>query len=291
MIKAYFHLMRLHYPVGILLLWLPCLIGMAITYQSYPFSYQDFLFYGVLFGIGSLLMRGAGCVINDYHDREFDKYVARTKNRPLASGQISPRQALLFFGILCLISSTILLFLPLSAIYTALLLGGLVVLYPLMKRITYWPQLFLGIVFNGGVLVGAFTILSLQSWDDVPLSVLWIYGMCILHTLAYDTIYAFQDVDDDRIVGIKSSAQKVQNHPKLFLSSCYGGMLFCWYHAVSFYDLWFQNITMMVIAGGLFIPLWFWNPKCPVHHKRMFHLAIIQLLMILLFILGKPLLL
>lgn len=269
-LKHYISLMRLNKPVGILLLWLPCLIGI---FSVSPTLSQENIFYSGLFLIGSILMRGAGCVINDYHDREFDKYVARTKNRPIASGAISPKSALIFFVFLCLVAAQILWFLPLKVMMICFFSVFLVALYPLMKRITYWPQAFLGIVFNMGVLVGALTLS--QTLDT---KTLWLYGLCFLHTIGYDTIYAFQDIQDDMLIGVKSSAQKVQKHPKLFLSCLYSGMIFCLWMALADNIFDKKLLSCILFSTSLCVPLYFWNPNKPEHHSRMFQLAIAQLI-------------
>ncbi|MEM6603721.1 MAG: 4-hydroxybenzoate octaprenyltransferase [Pseudomonadota bacterium] len=222
-LKDYLHLARLHRPVGIYLLFLPCLWGVLAGYLTLGhIIWGNLFFYSILFFIGSALMRSAGCVINDYFDRDFDKSVARTKDRPIATGRISPKQALYFFAFLCLLSSLILFFLPPIAVLISLFSVIPVVTYPLMKRITYWPQIFLGLIFNIGIIIGYVTIT--QNFET---SILWLYAAGLCHTVGYDTIYAFQDIEDDMKIGVKSSAQRISAYPKLAVSFFYGLVCMC----------------------------------------------------------------
>jgi len=215
---TYLKLMRLHRPVGIGLLMFPSWWGVALASPGFP-SWVLLL----LFMCGAIFMRSAGCVYNDMVDQNLDVQVKRTASRPLASGEISQKEAsFLFFGLLGA-SALILFSLPISVIVTGFIALGLVLLYPWMKRITYWPQFFLGVTFNIGVLMGW---LSLQSSLSFPL--LLFYAGGILWTLGYDTIYAFQDKDDDLLAGIKSSTLIVAPAPKLFISLVYGLSLVFW---------------------------------------------------------------
>lgn len=176
----------------------------------------------LLFALGSLFMRGAGCTFNDLIDRNIDAEVARTKTRPLAKGEISPRQALLFFCLQCLGGLAVLVSLPRRCWPLSLVGLALLVLYPFMKRITHWPQLVLGFAFNLGVIFGAVAVAPYQAlnWPVV----LSLYGAGIAWTMGYDTIYALQDRDDDLKIGVKSTAIRFGNHVKLALSACYGIM-------------------------------------------------------------------
>lgn len=197
----YIKLARLDRPTGTYLLLLPCLWSIILASLSTGGFSLKTLSLMIAFTLGAFLMRSAGCVINDLWDRDIDKDVARTKNRPLASGELSPRNALIFLACLLCASLVILLSLPFIAIWLGVISLFLVAIYPYMKRITWWPQLFLGITFNWGALMGwaAYT-------SGLNLSPLFLYVGGILWTLAYDTIYAHQDMEDDARAGIKSTA-------------------------------------------------------------------------------------
>jgi len=168
-------------------------------------------------------MRSAGCVYNDMIDRDFDAQVRRTASRPLASGVVSLHVAFSILFLLLGVSALILFSLPLPVITTGFVALGLVFLYPWMKRLTYWPQLFLGLTFNIGILMG-----WLSLHPTLSLTPFLFYGGAILWTLGYDTIYGFQDREDDLFVGVKSAAIAISSAPKLYLSLFYGGTLILW---------------------------------------------------------------
>ena len=230
-------LARLDRPIGWWLLLLPTLWGMAIANLVAVFNLDnnitplshggaDYIFYGVLFFIGSVAMRGAGCTWNDITDRHLDASVERTRHRPLPSGQVTVKQAVIFMGIQCIIGLAVLLTLPMYAIMTTLLSVGLIIIYPFMKRITHFPQLVLGLAFNWGIFVGYTTLGgTLSIGDSSTWVVLLIYSAAVFWTLAYDTIYAFQDIQDDLSAGIKSTAIRFMKTPKTFVGSCYGIMI------------------------------------------------------------------
>ena len=161
-------------------------------------------------------MRSAGCIVNDVLDRKFDKKVLRTKDRPIASGKISIKLALLYSGVLCLIAFLVLINFNFFTIIIALASMPLAFTYPLMKRFTYWPQLFLGITFNYGLLLG-WTSIN----EEISLIPIIFYLGAIFWTLGYDTIYGYQDIEDDEIIGVKSTSIKFKKNPKIFLSTCY----------------------------------------------------------------------
>merc|ERR1711991_1031886 len=161
-------------------------------------------------------MRSAGCIINDIADRKFDKKVARTKNRPIANGSISVINGFFLAAILCLIALGVLLQFNNLTILLALLSMPLAFAYPLMKRITYWPQLFLGITFNYGLILG-----WTASNDQINIIPIIFYFGAVFWTLGYDTIYGFQDIKDDEIIGLKSTSIKFKNNPSTFLTICY----------------------------------------------------------------------
>jgi len=200
-IQPYCRLMRIDKPIGTWLLFWPC--GWSAALATQPGSFPDPTLLALLLG-GSFIMRGAGCTINDMWDRNIDKLVARTKNRPLASGQISSLQAWIFLGGQLSVGLQILLQLNWYSILLGASSLGLVITYPLMKRITYWPQLVLGLTFNWGALLGWSAVQGHCNWSIcLPL-----YAAGVAWTLMYDTIYAHQDKYDDAIVGVKSTALK-----------------------------------------------------------------------------------
>ena len=213
--KIFVELTRINKPIGFMLLFWPCAWGLA---YSYNFNRDNdlFLYYIILFFCGSLLMRSAGCIFNDIVDKDFDKKVQRTKQRPIASGKISVIHSFFYVIILCAVAFCILLQFNITTI--ALGLGSMILAfaYPFMKRITYWPQLFLGITFNWG-LVMAWTSMN----NDITLNILLLYLAAIFWTLGYDTIYGAQDMSDDEIIGLKSTSIKFKKHIKLFLSISY----------------------------------------------------------------------
>lgn len=204
----YIRLARLDRPVGIWLLVFPCWWSILLTHPTIP----DALYYGTLFLVGAVLMRSAGCVINDLLDRDLDGRVARTQTRPLPAGEITPKQALLF--LIMLLSCSFIILLQFNMITICLGVGafGLVCLYPLMKRWTWWPQAFLGLTFNWGALMGW---AALDGRISVASVMLYVGG--VFWTLAYDTIYAHQDREDDALVGIKSTARRLGAHSKIWV--------------------------------------------------------------------------
>lgn len=217
-VRPYALLMRLDRPIGTWLLLLPCWwslgLGWQLNQQKITLLELGYLYF--LFTVGAILMRGAGCIINDLWDRKLDQLVARTANRPIASGVISVANAILFLLLLLTLSLTILLQLN----ETCWLLGFLVLLlvfsYPAFKRFTYWPQFILGLTFNWGALMGW---VSITGAIDTPSVMLYLAG--IFWTLGYDTIYAHQDKEDDALIGVKSSALALENLTKPFICVVY----------------------------------------------------------------------
>ena len=218
--KNYIYLMRLNKPTGFLLLFWPCSWGMAYNLNFLPISSQWF-YYLFLFFAGSILMRSAGCIYNDIVDKEIDKKVERTKNRPLASGKINLRNAWILILILCFLSLIILFQLNNKTILFGLSVIFIVLLYPFAKRFTYWPQLILGIVFNFGI------ILSWLSLNENFISgIILLYLSGIMWTVGYDTIYALQDVVDDKKIGVKSLALLLDKKTYKFLYIIYTAQIF-----------------------------------------------------------------
>ena len=215
-INLFIELTRLKRPIGFMLLFWPCLWGLTLVYnfQSNLFNY---FFYSILFLSGSILMRSAGCIVNDIADKNFDQKVERTKNRPIASGKVSVKLASTYALILCGIAFLVLINFNKLTILMALISMPLAFTYPLMKRITYWPQLFLGITFNYGLVLAWISIAN-----EISIIPIIFYLGAIFWTLGYDTIYGFQDIKDDEIIGVKSTSIKFKNDPKkfLFISYC-----------------------------------------------------------------------
>ena len=214
-LEIFIELTRLNKPIGFMLLFWPCIWGLTIAYD-FSKSFDTYLYYGLLFFLGAVLMRSAGCIINDIVDRKIDKLVERTKNRPIASGKISVVSALLYAGVLCLIAFFVLINFNKFTILMALLSMPLAFTYPIMKRFTYWPQLFLGVTFNYGLILAW---ISIQN--ELSLLPIIFYFGAIFWTLGYDTIYGYQDIYDDEIIGVKSTSIKFKNNPKKFISFCY----------------------------------------------------------------------
>ena len=214
-INLFIDLIRLKKPIGFMLLFWPCAWGLTVAYD---FSGEKitYFFYLFLFLSGSVLMRSAGCIINDIADRDYDKKVSRTKNRPIANGKVSVKRGFFYSSVLCLIALVVLLQFNNSTILLALGSMPLAFTYPLMKRYTYWPQLFLGITFNYGLILGWTSITN-----EINLIPIVFYFGAIFWTLGFDTIYGFQDINDDEIIGLKSTSIKFKDKSKLFISLCY----------------------------------------------------------------------
>ena len=214
-IKLFIELTRLNRPIGYMLLFWPCLWGLTIAYD-FNSELKIFYFYSFLFFLGSVLMRSAGCIVNDIVDKNFDKKVERTKNRPIASDKVSIKLAIIYSLGLCGLAFLVLINFNRFTILMALLSMPLAFTYPLMKRFTYWPQLFLGITFNYGLVLAWISINNNIS----VLPIIFYFG-AIFWTLGYDTIYGYQDIKDDEIIGVKSTSIKFKNNAKLFISLCY----------------------------------------------------------------------
>ena len=214
-ISIFFELTRLKKPIGYMLLFWPCAWGLTIAYD-FQNGFENYILYIFLFFSGAVLMRSAGCIVNDIIDKNYDQKVERTKNRPLASNKISVRSALVIALILCLLALLVLINFNNLTIILALCSMPFAFTYPLMKRFTYWPQLFLGLTFNYGLLLGWVSIK-----ESISLAPLIFYFGAIFWTLGYDTIYGYQDIKDDEIIGVKSTSIKFKNSPKTFIGSSY----------------------------------------------------------------------
>jgi 4-hydroxybenzoate polyprenyltransferase len=233
-IQPYLRLMRLDRPIGIWLLYWPCVFGLALgaSVQHVPIPNIKLL---VLFFLGAVLMRGAGCTFNDIVDRKFDAKVKRTRGRPIPSGKVSVPAAWAFAGVLCILSLLILLTFNLFSIWLGLVSLVFIVAYPFMKRITWWPQAWLGLTFNWGALLGFAAETGHLSWPAYLL-----YAGCFFWTLGYDTIYAHQDKEDDILIGVKSSALKLGHATRYWL--------------YMFYTIAFVLILLAGLMAGLGIP-------------------------------------
>ena len=214
-LNLFIELTRLKRPIGYMLLFWPCAWGLTVAYD-FNQNLNNYIFYLILFFLGSVLMRSAGCIVNDIADKDFDKNVSRTKNRPIASGNISVKRGIIYSIALCFLAFLVLINFNMFTIILALGSMPLAFSYPLMKRFTYWPQLFLGITFNYGLILGWTSIYS--QINIIP--VIFYIG-AIFWTLAYDTIYGFQDIKDDEIIGLKSTSIKFKENPIKFLILCY----------------------------------------------------------------------
>ena len=214
-VKIFIDLARLNKPIGFMLLFWPCSWGLSYGYKTNN-DYSLFIHYLFLFFLGSVLMRSAGCIFNDIVDRNIDKKVKRTRERPIPSGKITVNKSLFYVLALCVLAFFILI--QFNFLTIALGLGSMILAfsYPFMKRFTYWPQLFLGLTFNWG-LVMAWTAMN----NNVSQEIILLYISAIFWTLGYDTIYGAQDMVDDEIIGLKSTAIKFKKNMKLFVFTSY----------------------------------------------------------------------
>jgi|TARA_B110000259_G_scaffold184795_1_gene232565 4-hydroxybenzoate polyprenyltransferase len=243
-LNLFIELIRMKKPIGFMLLFWPCAWGLTLAYD-FSNNLNDYFFYLSLFFLGSVLMRSAGCVVNDISDKEFDKKVDRTKNRPIASNKVSVKLAIFYTIILCSIAFLVLINFNNLTIILALCSMPLAFTYPLMKRFTYWPQLFLGITFNYGLILGWTSIMG-----EINIAPIILYLGAIFWTLGYDTIYGFQDIKDDEIIGVKSTSIKFKNNPKKFLLICYSILIISILTTgllMNFNLLFFISLTMLAL--------------------------------------------
>ncbi len=258
-IKLFIELTRLKKPIGFMLLFWPCAWGLTLAYD-FSESLNYYFYYLILFFLGSVLMRSAGCIVNDILDKKFDAIVFRTKNRPIASDKVSIKLAIFYSAFLCFLALLVLLNFNLFTIILALGSMPLAFTYPLMKRITYWPQLFLGVTFNYGLILGWTSINS--QIDTVP--ILFYIG-AIFWTLGYDTIYGYQDIRDDEIIGLKSTSIKFKNKAKKFLYACYSLLIL--FFIIGGYNMGFSNYYFLLLVFPFFHLTFYqikiFNPKDP----------------------------
>ena len=235
-LKIFIELTRLNKPIGFMLLFWPCSWGLAYAY----INNQDinlFISYLILFFLGSVLMRSAGCIVNDIVDKDFDIRVSRTKERPIASGKVSTKQAITYITLLCSLAFIILIQFNFFTIILGMSSMLLAFTYPFMKRFTYWPQLFLGLTFNWGIIMAWAAVNNNISIEPIIL-----YIAAIFWTLGYDTIYGAQDMADDEIIGLKSTSIKFKKNIKVFVSISY--LITC----VLLAYLFFENLGINIFS-------------------------------------------
>ena len=258
-LKLFIDLTRLKKPIGFMLLFWPCSWGLTLAYD-FSLNLNKYFFYLILFFLGSVLMRSAGCIVNDILDRKFDAKVFRTKDRPIASGKVSVNLAIIYSLVLCFFALLVLLNFNSYTIILALGSMPLAFTYPLMKRFTYWPQLFLGITFNYGLLLGWTSIHS--GFNLAPII---LYLGAIFWTLGYDTIYGYQDIKDDEIIGLKSTSIKFKNKPYTFLFICY--FLYLLSLLITGYLLSFNKISLLIFILILIHMLYFQLKKLNIDNS------------------------
>ena len=265
-LNLFIELIRLKKPIGFMLLFWPCSWGLTLAYD-FTNNLNDYFFYLLLFFLGSVLMRSAGCIVNDLWDKEFDKKVLRTKDRPIASGKISIKRSIFYSLALCFLAFLVLLNFNNLTILLALGSMPLAFTYPLMKRFTYWPQLFLGITFNYGLILGWTSITN-----EISVVAIIFYLGAIFWTLGYDTIYGFQDIKDDEIIGIKSTSIKFKKDPKNFVTMCYVFLILSILvlGLIMNYDYIFYLSLLLTIIHLFFYQVKNFNSKIPMNCLKIF---------------------
>ncbi len=262
-LKKFLSTSRYDKPHGILFLFYPCIWGISLTKVNILEVYK----LCIIFFIGFCGMRALGCIWNDLNDKRFDILVNRTKKRLIALGKVSKSEAVVYMIINFLIGSIPLFFIGKFGIILCLIVIPLIVSYPFMKRITWWPQLWLGINFNWGVLVGYYALEKVQFHFEVLL----FYLGCVFWTLAYDTIYGYQDIKDDLKVGIKSTSIKFQKKPSIFILLNY---LLCYLLWLSAFYFIFKDYNIIVILSFLFslltLSVFATNFKNPISCEKSF---------------------
>ncbi|TWB45342.1 4-hydroxybenzoate octaprenyltransferase [Nitrospirillum pindoramense] len=264
--RPYARLARLDRPIGTWLLLLPSWWSIALAVQP---GHAPDLGLMVLFAIGAVVMRGAGCTINDILDRKFDALVERTRVRPIPSGAVSVPQAIAFLIAQCLVGLGVLVQMNGATIALGAASLVLVAAYPLMKRITWWPQAFLGLTFNWGALLGWMAVRVDLAWPPVLL-----YAGGILWTLGYDTIYAHQDREDDVKVGVKSTALRLGAASKRWILGFYAGATALWVAAVAAAGIHPLAYLGVGATGALLLrQAWQWRPDDPADSLAAFKAA------------------
>ncbi|TWB21350.1 4-hydroxybenzoate polyprenyltransferase [Nitrospirillum amazonense] len=264
--RPYARLARLDRPIGTWLLLLPGLWSIALAAEP---GHLPRLWLMLLFAVGSVVMRGAGCTINDIIDRKFDALVERTRVRPIPSGAVSVPQAIAFLIAQCLVGLAVLVQMNRATIVMGAASLVLVAAYPLMKRITWWPQAFLGLTFNWGALLGWVAVRGDLAWPPVLL-----YAGGILWTLGYDTIYAHQDREDDVKVGVKSTALRLGAASKRWILGFYVGATLLWALALLAAGIHPAAYLGVVLTGGMLLrQAWQWRPEDPADSLAAFRAA------------------
>ena len=266
-LSLFIELTRLKKPIGFMLLFWPCSWGLAFAYDKNQ-NFNLFLYYLILFFLGSVLMRSAGCIFNDIVDKDFDKKVRRTKSRPIASGKITVNQSLFYVIILCLAAFLVLIQFNLFTITLGMSSMLLAFSYPFMKRVTYWPQLFLGITFNWGILM-AWTSMNNSFTPEIII----LYISAIFWTLGYDTIYGAQDMSDDEIIGLRSTSIKFKENIKVFVLICYSiTVAFMFYLFKSFIGINFSSLFFFIFVIILTYQVQKMNKNKPLTCLKLFKL-------------------
>ncbi len=255
-LNLFIDLTRLKRPIGYMLLFWPCAWGLTIAFD-FSKNIEDYIFYLILFFLGSVLMRSAGCIVNDILDKEFDAKVFRTKDRPIASNKVTIKLGVFYTLLLCFIALLVLLNFNFLTIVLALGSMPLAFSYPLMKRFTYWPQLFLGITFNYGLILG-WTAIN----GKLDIITIIFYLGAIFWTLGYDTIYGYQDIKDDEIIGIKSTSIKFKGKERKFIFICYSFLLTLFLVGGYFMQFHYNYYFLTIIP---FIHLFFYQMKIFKH--------------------------
>lgn len=282
-LDPYFRLMRLHQPVGVWLVYWPCAWAICLAAMQAVAGGADkhalttlAALYIPLFFLGALATRSAGCIINDMADRELDKHVARTKTRPLASGELRLSQAFAALAATTLLAlavlGTVLHSLPhhvaaIELFYVTLPVIALITAYPFMKRITWWPQAFLGLTFNWGIFISWFAVQG-----SISAAAILLYAACFFWTLGYDTIYGHQDKKDDEKIGIKSTSRRLGNRSKIWIGGFYAVMVVLF--ALAAYSARLSPAGVIVstgiLAGVTATQLRHWQPDDPADCMRVF---------------------
>ena len=273
----YLDLIRFNKPIGFLLLMWPCWFSLSIL----NLDINSLVFWLGIFFLGSFFMRSAGCIINDIIDRDIDRKIYRTEQRPLASKRISLVESLLILILFLIISFMILLQFNYTSIIVGLLSLPFVILYPFMKRVTYWPQIILGVVFSWGVL-----IVSTQFYGTLTIEFIFLYIGCLFWTLGYDTIYAYQDRKDDITQGIKSTAVFFGENGRIFVTLCYIVVILVfgylgWISSNSLFSL----IIIAMIGICTYIAIQRWNINSPESSNFYFRQNNIFAIMLFLYLL------
>ncbi|MDB5542450.1 MAG: 4-hydroxybenzoate polyprenyltransferase [Devosia sp.] len=245
-LKPYARLARWDRPIGFWLLFWPCAFSLALATLKVPANGFDWRALILCF-VGAVAMRGAGCTFNDIVDTDIDMKVARTRSRPIPSGQVSKRQAALFLVLQALVGLVVLLQFNALTVLLGVASLVLIAIYPFMKRVTWWPQLFLGLAFSWGALIGWTSQTSALSLPPVLL-----YLGTILWTIGYDTIYALQDVEDDALIGVRSTARLFGRRARLFVALFYAGTVALWVAAALMVGAGWPFLAGMLVVIGVF---------------------------------------